>query len=117
MQTQLEKVGIEEREETLLKNDFDTNKEYGENAPEAISGGTDDPFMGKGSGSGGHGHLPTTMIDTNNGGSIIDIKGNPNISYSGREGNMLINKYSKGKGYFEDIKIDTTLNKGQVIIE
>ena len=46
----------------------------------------------------------------------MDINGNPNIPYSGRKGNMVINKYGPQYGYNEEYVVDTSGNEGQIIL-
>ena len=53
MQSCLEKKGIEARNKTLVRNDYNRNDEYNPMHPDALSNG--DP-LGKGTGHGGHTH-------------------------------------------------------------
>lgn len=81
MQSCLEKRGIEERDKEIVRNDYNYEDEYGATHKDALSDGD---AYGKGTGSGGHGHLipncngPIGQIDysnfdTTSGGSACDI--------------------------------------------
>lgn len=107
MQTKLEQNSIINRDNNVVKNDFTDLNFYDVNK-------ASQEFGGKGTNSGGPSH--EQVIDIKKGGSEIDINGNPQILFSGREGNMKINNYNSENSY-ENIKIDTSLNKGQVIIK
>lgn len=105
-QSKLEQIAIQERQNLIAKNTYDTNapaNEYGSTHTRALSD-TQTPNFGKGTGN---------YLDVYNGGSDIDINGNPNIGGSGRKGNTVINQYNDIKGYDHP---DTSLNKGQIII-
>lgn len=111
MQTDLEKKSIEARKNIIVKNTFKEGvSEYGESSDLVKSPkgkGTDSPSPGHGKGD---------RFDTQNGGSEMDINGNPNIPYSGRKGNMVINKYGPQYGYNEEYVVDTSGNEGQIIL-
>lgn len=124
-QTCLESKGIEKRQETLVRNDYNRNDQYSEVHPDALSNG--DP-LGKGSGFGGHTHSipdcnkPQTLIDysnldthSSNLGGSYDINGrNGN---GGREYLKTISKYNSENQYGIN-SVDTTKNveDGQIVI-
>lgn len=91
MQSKLEKVGIEERKNEILRSDYVSDKPYSANHPDAISNGDK---LGKGTNHGGHTHfLPdqtkasTTIdysnFDTEHGGNNVDVDTrNKSMNYS-----------------------------------
>jgi hypothetical protein len=114
-QTCLENIAIEKRPIELNRNEYNNSNPYSCAHPNAQS--SDGDSRGKGTGCEGHTYstpdctnvtldsngIVITSIDTSNlntleGGSCIDIKGMPNISHSGRHGNVLINNYSALNG-------------------
>ena len=114
-QTCLEKRGIEERHNEIVRSDYTIDNQYGPTHKDALSDGD---AQGKGTGHGGHTHwlpdctLPTNMIrysnfDTDNGGGCYDLKGRNGIS--GRERSLAISMYNKENPYGADL-IDTSKN-------
>ena len=114
-QTCLEKRGMEERHEEIVRSDYNIENQYGPTHPDAMSDG--DP-QGKGTGHGGHTHFlpdctkPTTTInyqnfDTENGGGYYDIKGRNGIS--GRDNALAISLYNKQIQYGPTL-VDTSKN-------
>lgn len=122
MQTCLEKKGIESREETLVRNDYNKSDVYKETHKDALSDG--DP-LGKGTGHGGHIHttpdctkpsaIDYSKFDTNGGGGSYDINGRNGVG--GRHFLETISVYSKNKEYGAHL-IDTSANlaDGQILI-
>ncbi len=108
MQTNLEKKAISKRVVDRLKNKYDDEKNYDQNGANAV----------KGDGISQFDHLKTPDVSSEFG-SNVDKNGNPNLPYSGRFGNISINKYTPyTDGYNEGVNsIDTSLNKGQIIID
>ena len=108
-QSELEKIAIVQRATHLAANTFDSTAPangYSETHTRALSD-TITPDFGKGTG---------VSMDTTNGGSDIDINGNPLISKSGRVGNTVINQYNgtaPANGYQTP---NTAANVGQVQI-
>ena len=99
-QTCLEKRGMEERNQEIVRSDYNQESPYSATHPDAMSDG--DP-QGKGTGHGGHNAWlpdctkPTNMIDysnfdTVNGGGIYDIKGRNDIG--GRERSLARSMYN-----------------------
>ena len=120
-QSYLEKFGIDERDKTVVRNDYTKVDEYSLLHPDALSSG--DP-QGKGTGNGGHVHSvpdhskPTTMIDYSNfntaeGGGLYDIEGRMGIG--GRNFLQNISLYNPEHEYGYN-SIDTSANEGQVRI-
>jgi hypothetical protein len=122
MQSYLEKKGIDARNDSLVRNDYDKSDIYSSSHKDSISDGDS---KGKGTLHGGHTHTspdfnrPSTIdyssFDTNNGGNSYDIDG-----YKGKGGrNFLttISKYNKNNEYGVN-SIDTSANlaDGQIII-
>lgn len=114
-QTCLEKRGMEERHEEIVRSDYNIENQYGPTHPDAISDG--DP-QGKGTGHGGHTHFlpdctkPTTLInysnfDSENGGGYFDIEGRNGIS--GRKRALAISMYNKEIQYGPTL-VDTSAN-------
>ena len=68
-QTCLEKRGMEERHEEIVRSDYNITNQYGPTHQDALSDGD---AQGKGTGHGGHTHflpncqLPTTQINYSN---------------------------------------------------
>ena len=104
-QTCLEKRGMDERSEEIVRSDYNAENPYGPTHPDAISDG--DP-QGKGTGHGGHNAWlpdctkPNNMIDysnfdTTNGGGEYDIKGRNDIG--GRERSLARSMYNQENQY------------------
>lgn len=125
-QTCLEKVGIEKRHDTIVKNDYNIEDQYSQLHKDALSDG--DP-LGKGSGHGGHTHYvpdcnkPSSMMDysnfdteSNNIGGSYDINGRNGVG--GRNFLKTISIYNEENQYGPNL-IDTTANvqDGQIIIK
>jgi hypothetical protein len=72
------------RKELMKKNIYDKENSYNSKHTRAMSD-DETPNFGKGTGE---------FMDTKNGGSAIDVKGNPAIPKSGREGNLKLNHYN-----------------------
>jgi hypothetical protein len=117
-QTCLEKRGMEERSEEIVRSDYNIENQYGPTHPDAISDG--DP-QGKGTGHGGHNAWlpdctkPTNMInysnfDTVNGGGEFDIHGRNDIG--GRERSMARSIYNYEHPYGADL-VNTAENVAQ----
>lgn len=125
-QTCLEKVGIEKRHDTIIRNDYNIEDQYSQIHKDALSDG--DP-LGKGSGHGGHTHYvpdcnkPSTLMDYSNfdteakniGGSY-DINGRNGVG--GRNFLKNISVYNEENQYGPNL-VDTTANvqDGQIIIK
>ena len=125
-QTCLEKVGIEKRHDTIVRNDYNIEDQYSQLHKDALSDG--DP-LGKGSGHGGHTHYvpdcnkPSSMMDYSNfdteasniGGSY-DINGRNGVG--GRNFLKTISIYNE-KNQYGPTLVDTTANvqDGQIIIK
>ena len=122
-QSCLEKRGMDERSEEIVRSDYNAENPYGPTHPDAISDG--DP-QGKGTGNGGHTHsvpdcnLPTSMIDysnfnTDGGGGLYDIEGRNEVG--GRNRLMAISIYNKENQYGPAL-VDTSLNvaDGQIVV-
>lgn len=122
MQTCLEKKGIESRNETIIRNDFNKTDVYSETHPDAISDGD---VNGKGTGFGGHLHSipdcnkPSSInygaFSTENGGGLYDIEGRN--GKGGRNFLKNISKYNSENEYGAHM-VDTRANlaDGQIII-
>ena len=125
-QTCLEKVGIEKRHDTIIKNDYNIEDQYSQLHKDALSDG--DP-LGKGSGHGGHTHYvpdcnkPSSMMDysnfdtgSSNIGGSYDINGRNGVG--GRNFLKTISIYNEENQYGPNL-IDTTANvqDGQIIIK
>ena len=117
-QTCLEKRGIDERSQEIVRSDYNIENQYGPTHPDAISDG--DP-QGKGTGHGGHNAWlpdctkPTNMIDysnfdTENGGGIYDIKGRNDVG--GRERSLARSMYNKEFQYGANL-VNTAENVAQ----
>lgn len=122
-QTCLEKKGMDERSEEIVRSDYNAENPYGPTHPDAISDG--DP-QGKGTGHGGHNAWlpdctkPNNMIDysnfdTTNGGGEYDIKGRNDIG--GRERSLARSMYNQENQYGAGL-VNTELNvaEGQYYI-
>lgn len=120
MQTCLEKKGIESRNETVVRNDYNISDEYSALHTNAIGNG--DP-KGKGTAIGGHTHStpdcekPSSInyanFDTANGGGLYDIEGRNGVG--GRRFLMNISKYNAENEYGAHL-VDTSANEGQIRI-
>jgi hypothetical protein len=122
MQTCLEKKGIESRQNTLVRNDYNRTDVYSDRHEDALSTGD---ALGKGTGRGEHTHsipdctkpsaISYANFDTNGGGGLYDIEGrNGN---GGRNFLKTISKYNSETPYGAHL-IDTSANlaDGQIII-
>lgn len=99
--SKLEELGDIFRKDNLIKNEYqkDENGQYTATHPNATSDGDS---KGKGTG---------VNYDTFNGGSDIDINGNPSVPKSGRKQLTSMNTYNKDNEY----KVpDTSGNEDQV---
>lgn len=122
MQTCLEKKGIESRNETIVRNDYNKSEEYKDTHIDALSDGD---VKGKGTGHGGHTHSipdcnkPSAInygsFNTENGGGLYDIEGRNGVG--GRNFLKTISKYS-GENEYGAHMIDTRANMidGQISI-
>lgn len=120
MQTNLEKYGIEARNDSFVKNDYDKGDVYSEIHVDAISTGK---ALGKGTMNGSHTHstpgltsdksVSRSNFDTYNGGGKYDIEG-----YNGVGGRNFLQNISKYNSEFEygPNLIDTKGNDGQIRI-
>ncbi len=94
--SRLEEIANAVRAELLAKNTYvdQSGLKYTATHPNATQakGGIDDPNNAKGKGTG----IP---YDTSNGGSDIDINGDPNITYSGRNAIYIENQYTPDAKY------------------
>ncbi len=117
-QTCLETRGITERNNEIVRSDYNINDQYGPTHSDALSNG--DP-QGKGTGHGGHTYWlpdctkPTNAIDysnfdTENGGGIYDIEGRNNIG--GRKRSLARELYNKENQYSANL-ISTAENVAQ----
>lgn len=104
-QSCLEKRGIEERSQEIVRSDYNEENPYGPTHPDAISDGD---AQGKGTNHGGHSAFlpdctkPLNMIDysnfdTENGGGIYDIEGRNDIG--GRNRSLARSMYNKEYQY------------------
>jgi len=100
-QSKLEILANDARLKNTVKNNFSNETPYSDTSTYALSD-KETPEDGKGTG---------TYLDFQNGGSIIDIEGNPHMGSSGRKGNMVKNKYGKTSTYQTP---DTSSNDGQI---
>ena len=114
-QSCLEKQGIEERSNEIVRSDYNFENPYGPTHPDAMSDGD---VQGKGTGRGGHDAWlpdctkPNNMInysnfDTENGGGLYDIKGRNDVG--GRERSLARSKYNKEQPYGADL-VNTSEN-------
>ena len=121
-QTCLEVNGIEERNQEVVRNEYNTTNDYNSGHENAISNGDK---KGKGNGSNGHTHYlpdcskPKTYIDYSNfdtyseAGGIYDIEGRNDVG--GRQKNIMMSKYNAKNQYGAHL-VNTSKNKGQVVI-
>lgn len=118
MQSNLEKKGIEERNNEIVRSDYNIENQYNVNHDDAISNG--DP-LGKGTKHGGHTHsLPdaskgiTTIdysnFDTTEGGGLYDIEGRNDVG--GRKKAFASSLYNPENQYGSHL-IDTENNLSQ----
>jgi len=120
MQSCLEKKGIEERKEHIVRSDYNIEDQYSSSHKDAISDG--DP-NGKGTGHGGHTHSlpdcskPTGMIDYSNfdttrGGGLYDIEGRNGVG--GRNYLKTISLYNENYQYGANlVNTEENVNQGQ----
>jgi hypothetical protein len=130
-QSNLEKIGIERRNEyELVRNDIKKSKPYDVDHDTAVwhEGDITKP-LGKGTRSDGHQHsIPQAyneltknqirpQLDTENGGGAYDINGRPGVG-GGRKWLQIINLYDKDNQYGVN-SIDTSANieDGQIFIK
>ena len=87
--SRLEELGEQYRKDNLIKNTYqkDESKKYSGTHPNATSDGDS---KGKGTGQ---------FLDTYNGGSDVDINGNPSEPGSGRVKNISKNQYNAENPY------------------
>lgn len=115
-QSCLEKRGMEERHQEIVRSDYNIENPYSATHNDALSDGD---VQGKGTGHGGHTAWlpdctkPTTTInysnfDTTNGGGYYDIKGRNGIG--GRERALASSLYNKENPYGANL-IDTEKNQ------
>lgn len=115
MQTCLEKKGIESRNETIVRNDYNKSEKYEDTHIDALSNGD---VKGKGTGHGGHTHsipdcnkpsvINYSNFNTENGGGLYDIEG-----FEGRGGRRFlqtISLYNEENQYGAHM-IDTRANR------
>lgn len=120
MQTCLEKRGIEERHNEIVRSDYNKDNEYSSSHKDAISDGD---VQGKGTNHGGHtAYLPdcrkpsTTIdysnFDTTNGGGLYDIEGRDGIG--GRKRAIASSLYNAENQYSANlVNTENNLNDGQ----
>lgn len=121
MQSCLEKKGIEERKEHIVRSDYNIEDQYSASHSDAISNGD---AQGKGTNNGGHSHfLPDcskgpSMIDYSNfdtyseAGGKYDIEGRNGIG--GRNYLKTISLYNENYQYGSNlINTEENLNQGQ----
>jgi hypothetical protein len=105
-QNELEKIAIQKRKELISKNVYNSSADeqnYSAMHTRALSD-TETPNHGKGTGK---------YLDTTEGGSNIDINGNPEAPGSGRVKNIATNEYNQDNDYDTP---DMTGNVGQITI-
>ena len=124
MQSRLEKLGKEERQSEIVRNDYNKQDEYSATHKDALSDGD---VQGKGTGSGGHTHfLPSpnspknainySNFDTTHGGGKYDIEGRNGIG--GRNRMMAYCLYNKDNPYSPElIETDENIADGQYQIK
>jgi hypothetical protein len=78
-QNKLSEVAEQIRKQQIARNDYQLDKQYGSNSPDAISDGD---LQGKGTG---------VFLDTSAGGNVVDI--------SERKNEIKINRYQADKPY------------------
>lgn len=120
MQSCLEKRGIEERKNEIVRSDYNINDQYSATHSDALS--NNDP-QGKGTGHGGHTaflpdcNKPTSTIDysnfdTFNGGGLYDIEGRNDIG--GRKRAMASSMYNEENQYGPNlVNTEMNVNDGQ----
>ena len=128
MQTCLEVKGIESRNNLITRNDYTRNEVYSEIHPDAktyLIEDSDKPWLGKGTGHGGHLHsipdctAPSTIsyqnFDTENAGGLYDIEGRNGVG--GRNFLKNISMFNEANQYTLNY-VDTTANiaDGQIVI-
>lgn len=103
---ELERIAIEKRNELVAKNVYNSSADEQKYSATHTRAKSDDetPVHGKGTG---------VFMDTTNGGSSVDINGNPEAPGSGRIKNIATNQYNKDNDYDTP---DMSGNIGQVII-
>lgn len=116
MQTKLEKKGIEARNTSIIRNDYNKTDEYSERHKDAISDGD---VLGKGTGGGMADHThPGNNFEMNPEliGGKYDVEGRNGVG--GRNFLMTINTYSSINEYGPNL-ITTDLNQedGQIVIK
>lgn len=102
MQSNLEKKGIVKRKDLIVKNNYNISKEYG----------VDDAKKG-GESTGSLAVHTNTHFDTSTGGDAVDQnerKKQTLYAVAGTE------RYSEGKGYGVEVKVDISENEGQYIV-
>lgn len=122
-QTCLELRGITERQNEIVRSDYNSEDQYGPTHKDALSDGD---AQGKGTGHGGHTawlpdcSKPTNMIDysnfdTFNGGGIYDIEGRNDIG--GRKKAMASELYNNENQYGPElVKTAENVAQGQYFI-
>lgn len=122
-QTCLEKRGMEERHNEIVRSDYNIEDEYSAKHKDAISDGD---ALGKGTRHGGHGHfLPDCNMNTNtynysnfdttNGGGCYDIKGRNGIG--GRDRAMSISIYNQENQYGPtSVNTEKNIEDGQYFV-
>lgn len=123
-QSNLERKGIEERHNEIVRSDYNQNDGYSETHKNALSDGD---VKGKGTNSGGHQHYvpdyskPSTLfnysnLDTTAGGGKYDIEGRN--GFGGRDRLLTINIYNKDNAYGPN-SVDTSanINEGQYVMK
>jgi len=127
-QSNLERKGKIEREQELIRSDYNHNDAYSASHEDAISNPNDEKkIYGKGTNSGGHLHSvpdynkPSTLInysnfDTTSGGGAYDIHGRN--GEGGRNRLVKINLYNKDNAYGPN-SVDTSANiaDGQYVMK
>ena len=92
MKTKLDLIAIEARQNMLPKNYYVEDDRYTQSHPNATQAqGVDDPNNARGKGTG-------VKFDFDNGGSNIDINGDPSLLNTGRNA-INQNLYTPGKKY------------------
>lgn len=128
-QSNLEKIGLERRQEQIIRNDIRRDKPYNADHDTAVWHGEEsDKPLGKGTKHGGHGHtLPKTFneetkqyripqLDTANGGGAYDINGRPGVG-GGRKFLQTINVYGPENRYDESIDTSENIEDGQFFLK
>ena len=118
MQTYLEQVAVDARNESSIKNDYNSKDVYSSLHPDSLSIGNP---LGKGTGRGGHTHsvphvketksISYDNFDTTNGGGLYDIEGYRGVG--GRNFLENISNYNSENEYGLHM-IDTSGNEGQI---